>query len=252
MGLVASRKNSSKNLLAEMLETELHAPIKRYFESKGYAVQAEVKHCDLVATRADELIVIELKTSANMALLVQATARQAISDQVYVAIPQPKKLGSQWRGIKRVIKRLGLGLLVVSNGKLGQQVNCYLEPAGKVRRNKRKRALVEKEIDGRNEIYNIGGSTGVPIITAYKQNAILIACFLERMGEATTHQLRKLGCGKDTTKILYQNHYGWFERMGRATYRLTDEGIAGARQSAQVYTSAVEIVHTSINKMDQI
>ena len=66
-----------------MQETELFEPIKAYFESHGYSINAEVKDCDITAIRDDELIVVELKTSANMSLLIQATERQKITDNVY-------------------------------------------------------------------------------------------------------------------------------------------------------------------------
>ena len=70
-----------------MLESDLYQPVKDYLEKHGYTVRGEVKHCDMVAIKGDELIVVELKTGANMTLLVQATERQSISDSVYVAIP---------------------------------------------------------------------------------------------------------------------------------------------------------------------
>ena len=57
-------------------ETELYAPIKQYFEQRGYTVRAEMKHCDLVAIRGDEPpIIVELKKSFNIPLLVQGIDR---------------------------------------------------------------------------------------------------------------------------------------------------------------------------------
>ena len=95
-----------------MAETDLFEPIKLYLESHGYKVDAEVRNCDVVATKDEDLIIIELKTSINMKLLIQATQRQAISNSVYVAIPEPKnKL--RFKDTKYLLKRLELGLLII-------------------------------------------------------------------------------------------------------------------------------------------
>ena len=109
-------------------ETDLSEPIKSYFKQKGYQVQAEVKNCDIIASKNDELIVVELKTSANMTLLIQATARQSISKHVYLAIPEPaKRKGTHWKGIVRVVSALDLGLLVVNfNNGINQPVTLLM------------------------------------------------------------------------------------------------------------------------------
>ena len=111
-----------------MLETELSAPVKAYLESHGYQVNCEVKDCDIVATRGDDLIIVELKTSVNLTLLVQATKRQSISDSVYVAVPAPTKRNRQWRGTLTVLKRLEIGLLLVSEGSMGMLVSKQFDP----------------------------------------------------------------------------------------------------------------------------
>ena len=51
-----------------MLETELYLPVKAFLEAQGYRVRGEVKNCDIAATKDDELLIVELKTSANMTL----------------------------------------------------------------------------------------------------------------------------------------------------------------------------------------
>ena len=70
-----------------MLETDLYPPIKTYLELNGYQVNAEVKDCDIVASKENDIIVVELKTSINLTLLAQAVLRQSISDSVYIAVP---------------------------------------------------------------------------------------------------------------------------------------------------------------------
>ena len=92
-----------------MKETDLFNPIQEHFQNLGYQVAAEVKHCDVVALKDEELLIIELKTSLNMTLITQAVKRQSISHQVYVAIPEPKKRTRRFREQMTVLKRLGLG-----------------------------------------------------------------------------------------------------------------------------------------------
>lgn len=232
-----------------MKETELYPPIKKFFEDRGYEVQGEVKHCDLVAQIPgdDQLVIVELKTSPNLGLLVQATERQAISDCVYVAIPQKKYRRSQWRGIQRVIKQLGLGLLVVSSSRVGDVVNEYFLPTPMRKIQSRKRNAVKKEISDRNASYNIGGATRTELMTAYRQNATLVACFLGHLEEASAVQMRKLGTPENTSQILNSNHYGWFERVRRGVYCLTEIGQKDPKRYKEVWRNAKQVVATAID-----
>ncbi|MBV1879452.1 MAG: hypothetical protein KUG79_17560 [Pseudomonadales bacterium] len=208
-----------------MLETELYPPIKAYLKKNGYQVQAEVKNCDVVATKDNDLIIVELKTSANMTLLIQATARQAISDSVYIAIPRPKIKSRQWSGIKRVVKQLELGLLTIEQSPLGLSIIKHFDPqTGKRRISTAKHRAVIREIEQRSGDYNIGGSSGKKLMTAYKENAILIACGLRILGPSSPKTLRQLGTGDKTGRILASNYYGWFERIQRGVYQLTNQG----------------------------
>ena len=78
-------------------ETQLYAPVKAWLEAQGYEVKSEVGPADVVGCRAgSEPVVVELQTSFSLTLLQQAVARQAITDQVYVAVPRWKGK-SGWR-----------------------------------------------------------------------------------------------------------------------------------------------------------
>jgi len=70
-------------------EVDLYEPIQQYFFKQGYIVHAEVNDCDIVAIKEEELIIIELKTSLTIDLLIQATKRQRLTKNVYIAIPKP-------------------------------------------------------------------------------------------------------------------------------------------------------------------
>jgi hypothetical protein len=45
-------------------------------------VRAEVKHCNVTASKGDDLIVVEMKPRCGLDLLIQATRRQLITDSV--------------------------------------------------------------------------------------------------------------------------------------------------------------------------
>ena len=222
-----------------MLETELSAPVKTYLESHGYQVNCEVKDCDIVATRGDDLIIVELKTSVNLTLLVQATKRQSISDSVYVAVPAPTKRNRQWRGTLTVLKRLEIGLLLVEEGAMGMVVSKQFDPIPYQRKkNTRSRRALLTEVADRSGDYNVGGSTKTTLMTAYRENAILIACCLAKLGPSSPKSLRNLGTGDKTTSILSANHYGWFQRVEKGVYELTDQGDFESRSFKQIYKQA--------------
>ncbi|MBQ61591.1 MAG: hypothetical protein CMQ19_05890 [Gammaproteobacteria bacterium] len=251
--LAASIPASSKDSreYSRVQETELFLPIKAYFESHGYSVNAEVKDCDVTATRDDDLIIIELKTSANMSLLIQATERQKISESVYVAIPIAKGNRKHWRGIQRVIRRLELGLLVVSFGPLGATVTKLFDPAPAQRRkSKAKRRTVIREIVDRSAEYNTGGSTQTKLVTAYRENAILIATCLEQLGTCSPKRLRDLGTGDRTPTILAKNHYGWFQRVERGIYSITGQGIEDIKSYTELHNRSQKFLDDQLKNLD--
>jgi hypothetical protein len=61
-------------------------------------------------------------------------------------------------------------------------------------------------------------------MTAYKENAVYIACCLEMYGQLSPRKLRELGTGNKTQSILGKNYYGWFERVERGIYKLSKKG----------------------------
>jgi len=206
-------------------ETDLYEPVRDYLIQNGYTVRSEVINCDMTAVKDDDLIVIELKRSANIELLIQATERQRITDSVYVAIPTPKTRGSRWRGIQRVLRMLEVGLMVVSFKTKVPKVKVVFDPLPYARKKtKRRRRAVLKEIAERSGEYNVAGSTRKKVITAYRENAIHIACCLENFGAMSPKRLRSIGTGDKTLSILSNNYYGWFQRIDRGVYELTASG----------------------------
>jgi hypothetical protein len=208
-------------------ETDLYRPIADFLTDLGYIVRGEVKGCDLTAILGDELIVVELKLSINLTLLLQATQRQRVTDSVYVAVPRPKGgiYTPNWRHICHLLRRLELGLILVSFTRKKPRVEVVFHPQSHERqRNKKARRSIIKEAQERTADLNIGGSTKKKLMTAYRENSIQIACFLERLGTASPKQLRALGTGEKTQSILANNFYGWFERIEKGTYSLNAQG----------------------------
>lgn len=208
-------------------EADLFEPVRDHLVAQGYTVRAEVDHCDIIARRADDLIVVELKRRVNLDLLIQATDRQRITPSVYVAVPGPLRMDrkSRFPGLKRVLRSLELGLLVVTPDAKAPRVEVVFHPLPYQRqKRKQRRRAVLREMEGRSANHNRGGVTRRKLITAYRENAIQIACALQLHGPLAPRQLRALGTGEKTLRILANNHYGWFERIARGVYALTATG----------------------------
>ena len=102
--------------MTEFKETDLYEPIRAFLEEEGYQVQAEVKQCDIAAEKNGRLVVVELKRAFGLKLVYQGLERQSLTDEVFVAIPRPKKGAREkaWQDMLRLLKRLELGLLTVA------------------------------------------------------------------------------------------------------------------------------------------
>lgn len=207
------------------LETSLYAPVRNFLESQGYEVRGEVKRCDLVGSKPDEIVVVELKLRFSVELLAQACDRLRITESVYVAIPKTAYDGRsrKWRGRLKLLRRLEVGLLVVG---VKGRVQAILHPAPYERRrsNVRQRSVL-RELQGRSGDRNVGGSRGVPLVSAYREQAVLIACALQLFGPQSAVQLRERGACEKAREIMYRDHYGWFDRIDRGLYRISSLGL---------------------------
>lgn len=229
-------------------ETDLYAPVRDYLVTQGFTVQGEVAGCDVTAIRAQDarlpgepsLVVVELKRRLSVDLLAQAVQRQALTDSVYLAVPRPsgRRQRGRWRRVLTLLRRLELGLMLVSTDSEGATVEvvCHPVPHNRRRSRARRRAVIG-EMQGRSGDHNLGGSTGRRLMTAYREQALRAAAALSEEGEASPRRLRELGCGAKTQSILYRNHYGWFERVGHGLYRLSDSG----RQALDQYRDAFDV-----------
>lgn len=234
-------------------ETDLYPPVRDFLLRNGYTVRSEVKGCDITATKDGELTIIELKRNFTTALLIQATQRQRITEAVYIAIPRPSFALTTRKGRQmcHLIRRLELGLIIVDAIASELEVVFHPLPFDRKQDNRARKGLLH-EIAGRSGEYNVGGSVGTRLVTAYRENAIMIACVLKRRSPLSPKRLRELGTGKKTQSILRDNHYGWFERVGRGLYSLT----AKALSDLEAYPKIVnhfeeELVTTSERNEDE-
>lgn len=201
-----------------LAEADLYPIIARYFADQGFCVKGEVCGCDLVAVKGESIVVAELKKNFSTKLLYQAVRRLAITDQVYAVTFKPRgQKMAQWQMMKSLARRLHIGLLVVA----GEHVTAIAEPGvfhqRVVARHKNR---VLKEFHGRRVSVNTGGVTGVKLNTAYLEAAIHISVLLHRYRAMQPAGLVKVGAPANTGRILYHNHYGWFEKNAQGQYKL--------------------------------
>lgn len=224
-------------MLGTVLETDLYPPVYEYFTQHGYCVRSEVMHCDLTAVKEDEVIAVELKRSFTLSLLAQAVARQRFADAVYVVVPRPREglRSRKWRDMCHLLRRLELGLLLVTLRPAKSSVDLVFHPSPyEPKHNSQRRSCVIREVAGRSCDCNTGGSTRKKLMTAYRENAVHIACCLEQYGIMSPKQLRQLGTGDKTQAILRQNFYGWFERTERGLYALHETGRAALMEYSEL------------------
>jgi hypothetical protein len=209
-----------------MRETDLYPPIKNFLEQQGYTVKAEVGSADIVALRAGQApVIVELKTAFSLSLFHQCITRQAITDDVYLAVPrQPgKRFLKSLADNKKLARRLGLGMITVRlNDGL---VEVHQDPAPyQPRQSARKKSQLLRAFARLSGDPNRGGSTRQGLITGYRQDALKCAAFLAENGASKGAQVAAATTVKTATTIMRDNHYGWFQRLTTGVYELSQQG----------------------------
>ncbi|MBS0532291.1 MAG: hypothetical protein JSS22_23260 [Proteobacteria bacterium] len=222
------------------METSLYLPVKRHLESLGFTVKGEIGGCDLVALSGDHppvMVIGELKLSFNLELVLQGVDRAGACDEVWLAA----KLSVRGKGresdarYRNLCRRLGFGMLGVTDR---GGVEVLVAPSTiSPRRNPKKRSRLVSEHQRRKGDPAAGGSTRTPIMTAYRQQALACAAAMT----AGPRRVRDLKLDSpDAPKILQHNVYGWFDRVERGVYALTDAGHAALKRWPQYPTEAVQ------------
>ena len=222
-------------------ESDLYRPVKRLLQAQGYAVKGEVGKADLVARRGEEApVIVELKLRITLTLFHQAVARQALADLVYIAVPRPT--GPQDRRALKdklaLCRRLGLGFITVRADGV-TEVLCDPGPYAP-RKNRKGQAKLLREFDRLRGDPNDGGATRHGIVTGYRQDALRCAAYLAEHGASKGAVVARAVSVKPATRIMADNHYGWFARVEKGIYALTDDGRAGLVHWADSWEEAPE------------
>ena len=209
-----------------MQETELYTPVKAFLEGQGYAVKAEVGAADVMACRGnDDPVVVELKTGFSLSLVHQAIARQSVTDLVYIAAPRGsgKRFQTALKQMKTLCRRLGLGLITIRMKDLHLEVHCDPGPYAPRKSERRKSALL-REFARREGDPNTGGATRQGLVTAYRQDALRCAGHLAAEGPSKGAVVARETGVEKATRLMADNHYGWFARVEKGVYDLTEKG----------------------------
>lgn len=205
-------------------ETALYAPVKSFLEQAGFIVKGEVGGCDVLGVREGDppvMVVCELKQAFNLELVLQGVDRAAAGDEVWLAA----RLSSRGKGregdarFRNLCRRLGFGLLGVG---VDDHVHVLLNPAAQMpRRDAKRRSRLFDEHRRRQGDPVVGGGSRAPVMTAYRQQALLCARALAK-GPRRPRDLS--GDIPKAQAILRRNVYGWFERTAHGIYGLTPLG----------------------------
>jgi hypothetical protein len=210
------------------METSLYQPVKAFLEAAGY---------DLVGLSPSDppvVVVCELKLTFNLELILQAVDRAAIADEVWIAARISKGKGRE--GDKRyrdLCRRLGIGMLGVTEQGIVSVIVNSVTPMP--RTNPKRRSRLVREHQRRRGDPTLGGSTRKPIMTAYRQQALICAEALLG-GPLRPRDMRP--SAPDAGKILLGNVYGWFERVSNGVYQLTDAGRVAVTQHRALHPTA--------------
>jgi hypothetical protein len=142
------------------------------------------------------------------------------------------------REVQRLCRLIGLGLLTVNAAApAGRAVEVVLDPAPyRPRKNKVRAALLLGEHQRRRGDPNRGGGRGVPIVTAYRQEALRCVQLLES-GPMSIKTLRATGLVPNVAGILQRDVYGWFRREGRGVYSVSENG----RRALAIFAHALDV-----------
>jgi len=224
-------------------EADLYAPVKAHMQAAGYEVRGEVGKCDIVGVQGDTAIAVELKLVFGLPVLYQALERLSAVDFVYVAVavPEGRKARSNWDAMvkhaSRLCRMLGVGLIEVRDG----VVSILADPAPYApRKNSKARAKLLGEFRRRTGDHNVGGTTKRPRVTGYREEALRCAQALAAHGPMAPARLRDLIALPSASAKLQGNVYGWFERVERGVYAVTESGVAALQTYSDVLAAQRE------------
>jgi len=222
--------------MSQPRETDLYPPIKAFLEDQGYVVKSEVGAADVVALRgAEPPVVVELKLGFSLALFHQCLARLKVTDDVYLAVARApgKRFAKALNDNTAMARRLGLGLITVRLSDALVEVHCDPGPYAPRKSAKRQKQLL-REFARRQGDPNDGGQTRAGLVTAYRQDALKLALYLFEVGASKGADVARETEVAVATRMMRDNHYGWFEKVDKGVYGLTPAGAEAVGTSARV------------------
>lgn len=212
--------------MTTLREAALYPAVKRFLASRGYEAKGEVGGCDVVGVKPGEpqlVVITELKLGFTLDLVLQGVERLACADEVWLAVPLTRKGRDRDARARKLCRLLGFGLLAVELSRGRAEV--LVEPAPyRPRPNLRRRSVLVAEHGKRRGDPSPGGTGGVPVMTAYRQEALACAAAVQAGGPQRPRDLKEASPRAAT--IVARNVYGWFRRVERGVYGLTPEGEA--------------------------
>jgi len=182
---------------------------------------------------------VELKAGFSLALFHQCVARQRVTDDVYLAVARGagKRFSKALKDNVGLARRLGLGVLTVRLSDGLVEVHCDPGPFLPRKSKPRQRALL-REFARRAGDPNDGGQTREGLVTAYRQDAMKLAVYLYEAGASKGADVARETGVVRATRMMADNHYGWFEKVETGIYGLTPDGARAVPQSGAVLGSA--------------
>jgi len=153
--------------------------------------------------------------------------RLSLSSKVYIGIPKNYKIQQhRKRKILKLLKMLGLGLIVIDPSIKTGSVDILIDPKPyKPRNSKPRLQRLLGEFMHREGDPNLGGaSTKQGRMTAYRQRALAVGIYLHKNGASKASEVSKQTQQPKARDILYNNYYGWFEKQSRGVYQLSETG----------------------------
>ena len=227
-----------------MKEADLYSPIQQFFKKNGFEVDGEVKKIDIVAIKDDLKIGIELKKELNLKVITQAAINQKFFEIVYIGIFMPKSINKQFKDKVYLLKRLGIGLILVNP--ISNELNFYSQPFQTAistyqKRNLKKRQKIINELQKRVLKNNTGGVVHTAVLTAYRQASLKVLYFLSLDHPNTIKNLKKATKLDNVNNILYKNYYGWFNNIARGQYDLSEKGLLALKTNAELISQLIAL-----------
>lgn len=124
------------------------------------------------------LVIVEMKLGFTLDLVLQGADRAAAADQVWLAVRATRRGRDRNRRTWALCRLLGFGLLAIHSARAEAEV-LVEAGAGWSRSNPRRRRIVLAEHAARRGDPSPGGVQGVPIMTAYRQDALACCAALQ-------------------------------------------------------------------------